>query len=634
MPHGFCYFWNPGLVWLHVVADSLIALSYYTIPVALFWLVRKRRDVPFSWMFVLFGVFIIACGTTHLMEVWNIWHADYWLDGAIKAITAAASVPTAVLSIMLLPKATQLPNLSEWMKANARLEDEIKARRETELHLRVSEAAYREQAELLDLSHDAIFVRDMNRTITYWNRACERIYGWRSEEALGRRTAEVLSTNFPKPLTEIETDVVQKGVWEGELTQRRRDGSEVTVSSRWALRRDAAGNPQAILESNRDITARVREERKFRNLLEAAPDSIVIVDHRGLIHLVNAQTEKLFGYSREELIGQPVEMLMPRRFQASHERHREIYSASPRTRAMGQGLDLYGLRKDGTEFPVEISLSPLETSEGTLVSSAIRDISDRRRADEKIHALNSQLNQKLTELAASNRELEAFSYSVSHDLRAPLRHIDGFARILQEEHAHELSQEGQRHLDCILGAVTHMGRLIDDLLGLARISRKELVRQHLDLNQIVRQALSELPVEEQKREIEWRIEQLPDAEGDPGLLKSVFANLLSNAAKFTRTRRRAVIEVGSCGAPDSPTFFVRDNGVGFDPKYADKLFGVFQRLHRQDEFEGTGIGLATVQRIIHRHGGEIRVEAEVERGATFFFTLQPAGSCGALQMER
>jgi PAS domain S-box-containing protein len=499
MPHGFCYFWNPGLVWLHVVADSLIALSYYTIPVALFWLVRKRRDVPFSWMFVLFGVFIIACGTTHLMEVWNIWHADYWLDGAIKAITAAASVPTAVLSIMLLPKATQLPNLSEWMKANARLEDEIKARRETELHLRVSEAAYREQAELLDLSHDAIFVRDMNRTITYWNRACERIYGWRSEEALGRRTAEVLSTNFPKPLTEIETDVVQKGVWEGELTQRRRDGSEVTVSSRWALRRDAAGNPQAILESNRDITARVREERKFRNLLEAAPDSIVIVDHRGLIHLVNAQTEKLFGYSREELIGQPVEMLMPRRFQASHERHREIYSASPRTRAMGQGLDLYGLRKDGTEFPVEISLSPLETSEGTLVSSAIRDISDRRRADEKIHALNSQLNQKLTELAASNRELEAFSYSVSHDLRAPLRHIDGFARILQEEHAHELSQEGQRHLDCILGAVTHMGRLIDDLLGLARISRKELVRQHLDLNQIVRQALSELPVEEQKR---------------------------------------------------------------------------------------------------------------------------------------
>lgn len=622
MPHGFCYFWNPGLVWLHVIADSLIAASYYAIPCALFWFVRKRRDVPFSWMFVLFGVFIVACGTTHLMEVWNIWHANYWTDGVIKAITAGASVPTAILSVALLPRLLELPGFGDWLRTKARLEDEVRERREAELDLRIREAAYREQAELLDLTHDAIFVRNMNRKITYWNRSAERLYGWRTDEARGKSSNELLVTQFPAALAEIETKVIENGTWEGELVHRHRNGSEVMVFSRWALRRDANGEPQAILESNRDVTARVREERKFRNLLESAPDAMVIVNHTGTIHLVNAQAERLFGYSRAELIGQPIEMLMPRRFQTQHVEHREKYSQSPRTRTMGSGLELYGRRKDGSEFPVEVSLSPLETGEGTLISSAIRDVTDRRRADEDIQRLNAELNRKVAEVTAVNTELETFSYSVSHDLRAPLRHIDGFARILQEEHARELSGDGLRHLERILSAVTHMGHLVDDLLALARIGRKELERRRVNLEKIAREALAEIRAEEQQREIEWRIEKLPEVEGDPGLLKLVFANLLSNAAKFTRPRRPAIVEVGNCGTANSPVFFVRDNGVGFDPKYADKLFGVFQRLHRQEEFEGTGIGLATVQRIVRRHGGEIRAEAAPGKGAAFYFTLQ------------
>jgi len=622
MPHGFCYFWNPGLVWLHVISDSLIALSYYTIPVVLFWFVRKRRDVPFGWIFILFAVFIVSCGSTHLMEVWNIWHANYWIDGVIKAITAAASIPTAILLIVYLPKALRLPSITDWVQATARLEDEVKERREVELDLRIREAGYREQAELLDLTHDAMFVRGMDRTITYWNRAAERLYGWQTEEVRGRTVNELLQTVFPQPLAKIEGHVFAKGYWEGELLHRHRDGTEIIVSSRWALRRNAAGNPEAILESNRDITRRVHEEKRFRDLLESAPDAMVIVDRTGCIQLVNAQAEKLFGYSREELTGQPVEKLMPQRFHESHLKHRAGYSQSPRTRAMGADLELYGLRKDGAEFPIEISLSPLDTPDGVLISSAIRDVTDRRRADESIKQLNVELKQKVVEISAVNAELEAFSYSVSHDLRAPLRHIDGFARILQEDHANELFGEGSHQLDRILTAVTHMGQLVDDLLNLARIGRKEIVRQRADLDEIVRQVIEELSTD--GREIEWRIEPLPETEGDPGLLKLVFFNLLANAAKFTRTRQPAVIEVGTNGPPESPVFFVRDNGVGFDRKYADKLFGVFQRLHRQEEFEGTGIGLATVQRIIRRHGGEIRAEATLDRGATFFFTLQPS----------
>jgi PAS domain S-box-containing protein len=637
MPHGLGYFWDSGLLRLNVISDSLIGASYYTVAIVLFQFVRKRRDVPFGWMLVLFAAITVGSGTTRLMAVWNTWHADYWTDGTIKAITSLAWASVAILSIVLLPRALEVPDVGDWLRVKARLEDEVRERREAELDLRIREAAYREQAELLDLTHDAIFVRSLGAKITYWNRAAERLYGWGAEEARGRASHELLATRFPVPRQEIEEEVLKNGVWEGELVHRRRDGSEIIVSSRWALRRDASGNSQGFLESNRDITAHLREERKFRDLLEAAPDAMVIVNTNGLIQLVNAQAEKLFGYSRAELIGHPIETLMPRRYHTPHLKHREWYSRSPRARAMGTGLELYGLRKDGSEFPVEVSLSPLDTGDGMLVSSAIRDVTERRRTDENIQRLNSELSRKVAEVMTANSELETFSYSVSHDLRAPLRHIDGFARILQEEHIGELSDDGQRYLQRILNAVTHMGRLVDDLLALARIGRKELSRQRVKLDEVVREALAELPAEEQKREIEWRIETLPEVEGDPGLLKLVFVNLLSNAAKFTRSRQTSIIEVGNCGAGNAPIFFVRDNGVGFDPKYADKLFGVFQRLHRQEEFEGTGIGLATVQRIIQRHGGEIRAEAALDRGATFYFTLQASqrakASTGATEIS-
>jgi light-regulated signal transduction histidine kinase (bacteriophytochrome) len=224
------------------------------------------------------------------------------------------------------------------------------------------------------------------------------------------------------------------------------------------------------------------------------------------------------------------------------------------------------------------------------------------------------------DLAAVNAELEAFSYSVSHDLRAPLRHIDGFARILKEEHAAELSEEAQRYLDRVLHGANHMGHLVDDLLNLAKIGRRELARQRTKLDLLVREALADLPGTE-NRSIEWRVEPLPEVDGDPGLLKLVFNNLLGNALKFTRSRQPAVIEIGTRDSAEVTTIFVRDNGVGFDPKYADKLFGVFQRLHRQEDFEGTGVGLATVQRIIRKHGGEVWAESQVDNGATFFFSL-------------
>src|SRR5271155_5034519 len=236
LQHGYCYLWNPGLVWLNVISDGLIALAYFAIPVALVWFIRKRRDLPFSWMFLLFGVFIVACGATHVMEVWNLWHAQYWLAGAIKAVTAGVSLVTAFLLTRLIPQALNIPNAGQWIQANAALQKEVQERRELELDLRISEARYRENAELLDLTHDAIFVKNLQNEISFWNRGAERLYGWRTEEARGKVSHSLLQTVFPKPVEEINAELFENGSWEGELIHRRRDGSTVIVSSRWAVR--------------------------------------------------------------------------------------------------------------------------------------------------------------------------------------------------------------------------------------------------------------------------------------------------------------------------------------------------------------------------------------------------------------
>jgi PAS domain S-box-containing protein len=393
--------------------------------------------------------------------------------------------------------------LVTWFSAvRRRVEEELRQARD-DLEIQVAERT--QQASLLNLTHDTIFVRDMSDVITYWNRGAQELYGWTAEEAIGKCAHELLQSVFPAPIEEIRAELLRSGRWDGELNKTKADGTQVVVASRWSLRRDELGRPAAILETNNDITERERREQEIR-------------------------------------------------------------------------------------------------------------------------ALNEELGKRTSELEVINKELEAFAYSISHDLRAPLRHMAGFTELLKKNATSVLNERSQRYVMMILESAQRMGSLIDDLLAFSRIGRAETHKTMVSLEQLVEEALAEVRQDAEGRNIVWRVGGLPAWYGDRSMLRLVLVNLISNAVKFTRTRSQAEIEIGCMNQEqDQVVVFVRDNGVGFDMKYLRKLFGVFQRLHPPEAFEGTGIGLATVQRIVHRHGGKAWAEGLVDKGATFYFSLSKSG---------
>jgi PAS domain S-box-containing protein len=360
---------------------------------------------------------------------------------------------------------------------------------------------------------------------------------------------------------------------------------------------------------------RLRSDKFFERLLDATPDAIVITDAHGIITIVNEAAVRLFGHSRSEMVGQPVEILIPERFRSKHPEHRRGYGAAPKARPMGAAhMSLHGLRKDGAEFPAEISLSPVETEEGAWAITAVRDMT---RQEEQKAALR-----RATEAAvAANHELETFSYSVAHDLRSPLRSIDGFSQALLEDYGDRLDDDGRDHLKRVRAAAQRMAQLIDDLLSLSRVTRAELHRTAVDVSAIAGEISDHLRKTQPGRNVRFTIAKGLVAYADARLVRAILENLIGNSWKFTSKRDSAHIEVGSSITDGEIAFFVRDDGAGFDMAYANKLFTAFQRLHNRAEFEGTGIGLATVMRIVRRHGGRVWAEGAVDRGATFWFTL-------------
>jgi PAS domain S-box-containing protein len=413
-----------------------------------------------------------------------------------------------------------------------------------------------------------------------------------------------------------------------------RERLRLTVLLMWALLLGVGASVGLLWREQRLRFYRERAEagneaRRLATVVRDSNDAITIQDFMGRITAWNRGAELMYGYGEAEALQMNIEHLTaPGKVAEEKDFVRRLEAGEAVA-----SLETQRVTKDGRILDVWMTVTKLmdEAGKPIGIASTERDITERKREEKELRKLYAELEQRVHErtrrLEEANKELESFSYSVSHDLRAPLRHVQGYVEMLAREAEGRLSDEGRRYLKTITDASREMGELIDNLLAFSRMGRAEMIETTVNLDSLVRDTLRDLEPATRQRNLVWKIPPLPAVQGDAAMLKLALANLLSNAVKFTRPRDPAQIEIGRDGMEgERVILFIRDNGVGFDPRYAHKLFGVFQRLHRMEEFEGTGIGLANVRRIISRHGGRTWAEGALDHGATCYFTLKPSAS--------
>lgn len=485
MPHGMCLLWRPAVLWTMVVADALIVLAYAIIPIALVYFIRKRQDIEFRWVFVLFGAFIFACGMTHLINIIVLWKPIYAIQSIVLMATGIISIVTAVAIWPQIPLMLALP--SPWL--------------------------------------------------------------------LEQRNKEL------------------------QITQERLN---------------------AIFHNH--------------------PDPLFLLDENETIISFNNKSIETFGLSENELMNTSIHSLIPKYSRLTQQKIAHDHD--------DEELPLQAVCKDGTTFPVEISYSEFSVHSTNQYIISIHDVSElyyykrKQHQAEKIKKLNKDLENQKQSLLESNKELESFSYSVSHDLRAPIRHMDGFLQLLVKSDGENLSDSGKRNIDIVLQASRKLSRLIDDLLSFSQLGRSSLDQQEVNFENLLFEIKTELTSHGAYPETLWKFDNLNMyLTVDRTLFKVALTNLLTNALKFSANSTPPEINIKITKENNKATVSIADNGIGFDQAHAAKIFDVFQRLHKASDYEGTGVGLAIVKRVIDRHNGEIFVESEINQGTTFHITL-------------
>jgi PAS domain S-box-containing protein len=470
-------------------------------------------------------------------------------------------------------------------------------------------------AAIVSSSEDAIIGADLEGKVTSWNDAAERLYGFSAAEILGQPILRMVPADRLEEESEIFAAIREgRHVSHLETVRLRKNGERVELSINASPIKDESGALIGVSKIARDITSRKRNEALLRETVEASPTGLIMSNSSGHIVLVNVEAEKLFGYERRELLGASVESLIPERYRNRHVADRNHFLAAPKRRRMGGGRDLYGIKKDGSEFPVEIGLSPVQTSNDVMVLSSIVDITERKRDEENLHA-------RTEELARSNRDLEQFAYVASHDLQEPLRAVSGCVQLLQKRYEGQLDARADEFISHTVSGVERMQKLIEDLLTFSRVGRLEDAVRATDCNDVIASTRANLAAAIRESGAELIHGELPVIDAIPSEMTMLFQNLVGNAIKFRRKDVATKVAVTAQREDGEWRFSVKDNGIGIEEQYFVRVFDIFQRLHTRVEYPGTGIGLPLCKRIVEKHGGRIWLESEPGIGTEIFFTL-------------
>ncbi|HZE84804.1 MAG TPA: ATP-binding protein [Puia sp.] len=616
-PRWHCGKWTEFHGWLYIISDLLIWSAYFAIPVVIMKYLSKKHNPQFIKLYFLFAAFILACGATHFLDAVAFWLPLYRLNALVRLITGILSWATVFFIVRYLPLAASLRTQNELeseIEQRIQAEDKVRILNE-ELEEKVS-AKTIELAGIFERITDGFLILDKNFVYTYANKKIGEMTGLPCPSLIGKNIWEVFPEAVGSPTFKAFHRAMSEQVyyhnidyfqpldlWYENHIYPSGDGLSVFV-------RDITEQKKAEIK--------IRESEKiYKTIASSIPGSVIcLFDHDYRYLLIEGDMLEKLGYRKENLLDRKaVDVLPPGRFaEVKNDFERVFAGLSFTTETRMNGYDVV------TRFV------PLKDENGMVYSAmaVVIDVTELKSAQLHIQELNIGLENKVAErteqLAIVNQELEAFTYSVSHDLRAPLRIIDGFADILTTDYAEKLDGEGKRTLGVITSNARRMGQLIDDLLNLSRLGRQEIATVPVNMSRLVRSVIAE-QLQSFDKVLDIPVTDLLPASCDSSLIHQVWANLISNAIKYSARRENPEIQVGSYQTGTEIIYSVKDNGVGFDMKYSAKLFGVFQRLHKITEFEGTGVGLALVQRIVAKHGGRVWAASEVGKGSTFCFSL-------------
>lgn len=478
---------------------------------------------------------------------------------------------------------------------------------------------------MVDASPNALILVNEEGKIVYINAYAENLFQYKRAELIGQKIEILIPGKFKGHHPEHQqyffknpqTRMMGKG---RELSALKKDQIEFPIEI--GLNPIVTIDGNLVLASIIDITERKKAEKHFRLIVESTPNAMILVDNNGVIKFVNTQTEKLFKYNHQELLDQKIEILIPDEIKGRHSKHLEKFSKTPETRPMGIGKDLYAIDKENNKFPVEIGLNPIETHDGKMVLASIIDITERKNAEKvsKMYAEKKALKLYTKKLENKNKELEQFTFIASHDLQEPLRSITSLTEILIEDYGNKLDRDALESLTFLYESTERMKELITALLEYSRLGQKSELEQ-IDCNKLIKVVLKDLDFSITKTNTTFIIDTLPTVLGHRTELRLLFQNLIDNAIKFRRKSVAPIVKISAQKQSEAWLFKIEDNGIGIDMNFANKIFTIFQQLHSNEEYSGTGIGLSHCKKIIELHDGDIWVKSNPNKGSTFYFTI-------------